>query len=481
MAVTVVMPKIGITVETCIIGSWSKKAGDAVKIGDVLFNYETDKAAFDYESAADGTLLEVFYRDGDEVPVLAPVCVIGEPDENVQAALADKGAAAAQNENGAPESDNDVASASIENGTIPARQIFEADKSPRNSGAASDARKIKISPRARSLAERLGVDYRNATPSGPDGRIIERDVEALINAALSTAPLNAVQSVLPLNAVQAIAPLNAAQSVLPLNAANAVATSPASSPVRSTPQPSPAPELSPSPASAYTDEKLPKIRRVISETMLRSLTEMAQITHHHSFDATRILALRADFKRDGSRYGLDGVTVGDIILFAVSRALPQHPDFNAHLLGADTLRRFSAVNLGVAIDTKRGLMVPTIFGADKKSLRQISSEVKELAQAARSGSISPDALSGGTFTVSNLGAAGVESFTPIINPPQVAILGVCCVTTRVREAPGGGVAAYPAMGLSLTYDHRVVDGAPASAFALELCRSLEHIDLLLSA
>jgi pyruvate dehydrogenase E2 component (dihydrolipoamide acetyltransferase) len=214
--------------------------------------------------------------------------------------------------------------------------------------------------------------------------------------------------------------------------------------------------------------------------MMKSLAGAAQITHHHSFDATGILALRADFKKNGAEYGVGGVTLGDIILYAVSRIVKQNPEFNAHLLEGYILRKFRSVNLGVAIDTKRGLLVPTIFDAGRKNLRQISAEVKELAAAAGSGAISPDLLQGATFTVSNLGTTGVEMFTPIINPPQVAIIGVCGITTRVREKADGGIEAYPSMGLSITYDHRVIDGAPASRFAQKICMGLEHINLLLS-
>jgi pyruvate dehydrogenase E2 component (dihydrolipoamide acetyltransferase) len=149
------------------------------------------------------------------------------------------------------------------------------------------------------------------------------------------------------------------------------------------------------------------------------------------------------------------------------------------MVGDDTLRRFKHVNLGVAVDTPRGLMVPTIFNADEKSLLEISKEVKTLAEAARSGSISPDLLGGGSFTVSNLGSMGVEVFTPVINPPQTGILGVCTITQRVKEV-GGEIKIYPAMGLSLTYDHRVVDGAPAARFMKELCANLEKITVLLA-
>ena len=169
-----------------------------------------------------------------------------------------------------------------------------------------------------------------------------------------------------------------------------------------------------------------------------------------------------------------------MVLFAVSRVLKECQALNAHLLPDLTLRVFSQVNLGVAMDTPRGLMVPTIFGADQMSLVQISQTVKALAAQAREGSISPDLLQGASFTVSNLGNFGVESFTPVINPPQTGILGVGSITDRVRRDVSGALEVYPAMGLSLTYDHRALDGAPAARFMKTLCAKLSQFTTLLA-
>jgi pyruvate dehydrogenase E2 component (dihydrolipoamide acetyltransferase) len=221
----------------------------------------------------------------------------------------------------------------------------------------------------------------------------------------------------------------------------------------------------------YVDEPFTKIREVIAKTMTASMQRGAQLTHHHSFDATSILAIRERFKASDEASGYRNVSVGDIMLYVTSRILAKHPEINA-LIAKEGVRKYFTVNLGIAVDTDRGLMVPTIFGAEKKSLKEISAEVKSLAAAARDGRISPDYLAGGTFTVSNLGATGVEMFTPIINPPQAAILGICGVTQRIRKGANGGITVYPAIGLSLTYDHRAIDGAPASRFADELCKAL---------
>ena len=411
MAKAVIMPKAGITVESCIIGEWKKKIGDAVKVGDILFDYETDKAAFECESTEEGELLEIFFENGEEVPVLVNVCAIGTKGEDTSS-LRPEGAEPAA----APAAEAAPAEAAPAPAAAP---VAEAPAATVNTDGI-----VKISPRARELATRAGVNAALATPTGPKGRIVEKDVRELMkNPVVETAPAAAIAK---------------------------------------------APEVE------YEDVKFSGIRRTIAKSMIDSLSGMAQLTNSHSFDATSIQRCRKEFKDAGG--DLAGVTLGDMVLFAVARTLKNHPELNANIVtdekGNLVLRKFTHVHLGVAVDTPRGLMVPTIFNADTKSITEISKELKELAAAARSGSISPDLLRGGSFTVSNLGAFGVESFTPVINPPQVAILGVCSIVDRVRKT-NGGLEVYPAMGLSLTYDHRSVDGAPAARFAKELCENLE--------
>lgn len=421
MANAVVMPKAGITVESCIIGTWEKKVGDAIKVGDILFTYETDKASFECESTAEGTLLEIFYNEGDEVPCLVNVCAVGNPGEDCSALRPEGGAAApAAEEKPAEEAKKEEAAA-----PAPAAAVT----------AVAGGEKAAVSPRARKLAERAGVDASLATPTGPNGRIIERDVRTLMeNPVVAEAK------------AEAAAPAPAAQAAAP--------------------------------EAEYTDVKFSGIRRAISKSMHTSLSTMAQLTHTNSFDATAILNYRKTLKAAEGEYA--GITIGDIVLYAVSRTLLNHPDLNAHMLDDNNIRLFKHVNLGVAVDTPRGLMVPTIFHADEKSLLQISKEVKELAAQCREGNINPDKLSGGTFTVSNLGNLGVESFTPVINPPQTGILGVCCTTDRVRKGADGSIEIYPAMTLSLTYDHRAVDGSPAARFQKELAKNLENFTALLA-
>ena len=416
MAEAVIMPKAGITVESCIIQKWEKKVGDQVAIGDPLFSYETDKTAFECESTAEGELLEIFFEEGDEVPCLVNVCAIGKHGEDCSAlrpAQAPADSSAAQ--------------------TPPVSQPEETHTAAQETPAVASApagAESGISPRAKKLAEKTGVDPALATGTGVHGRVIERDIRTLSEQG---AP-----------AVQGAAPSVAA----------------------------------PAPDTEYEDIKFSGIRQAISKSMYHSLTSMAQLTHQFSFDASAILEYRKLCKEAGG--DLAQITIGDMILYALSHTLLSCPDLNAHMLDANTIRHFRHVHLGVAVDTPRGLMVPTVFNADEKSLLEISREVKVLAEAARGGSISPDLLKGGTFTVSNLGSFGVESFTPVINPPQTGLLGVCKACDRVRKLADGTIDVYPAMTLSMTYDHRAIDGAPLSRYVQNLCRQLEQFTTLLA-
>ena len=414
MAKAVVMPKAGITVESCIIGKWKKKPGDTIAVGDILFDYETDKASFECESTEAGVLLECFFEDGDEVPVLVNVCAVGEAGEDASALRP-------------AEASNAPASAPA--AEAKAEPVVEQKAAPAPVAATPKATDdiIRISPRAKELAQRAGVDASKATGTGAHGRIVEADVRRLMKEG-----------------VQEVVAAAAAETIT---------------------------------EGEYDDVKFTGIRRAISKSMRESLASGAQLTNNHSFDATSIQRARAEFKAAGG--DLAGVTLGDMVLYAVSRTLKNHPDLNAIMLDDNTIRHYHSVNLAVAVDTPRGLMVPVIFGADKKSLVEISKEVKQLAAEARDGAINPDKLRGGSFTVSNLGAFGVESFTPVINPPQTGILGVCNITAKARQKADGGYEFYPAMGLSLTYDHRAVDGAPAAKFAKELCANLESFTALL--
>ena len=412
MAEMVLMPQKGVSDESAVLAQWLVKEGDTVKKDQPLFTQETGKSSYECESPADGVVLKFFVQEGEEVNVGVPICAIGQPGETVEAPTAAADAAPAAAEEAPAAAAAPVAAAPAAAATV-------------------SADGFKASPRAKMLAEETGVDVKLATPTGPDGRVIERDVKTLLK--------NGVPE-------QVAAPV-------------AAAAAPAA------------------PAAAYEDKPLPKIRKVIAENMHKSLSEMAQLTLNRTFDATAIMEYRK-LAKASKGMGVEDLTLNDFILYAVSRTLPEFPDLNAHFLG-DKMRYFNGVQLGVAVDTPRGLLVPVIANADKMSLVEISKAVKEKAAQCKDGSIPASELSGGSFTVSNLGAAGIESFTPVINPPQTGILGVDTFTLRAKEV-NGEIKYYKAMGLSLTFDHRALDGAPAANFLKALAEKLENFSLLLA-
>ncbi len=435
MATAIMMPKQGQSVESCIIAKWHKQKGDAVAEGDILFTYETDKATFDEEAKVSGTMLDIFFEEGDDVPCLTNVCVIGNEGESTAefaVKTEEEEAAAAPSEEKKAE--------------VVAKPVVTENTTG----------DVKISPRAKNLAERANVDASIATPTGPHGRIIERDVEELIasgkgfTAAAKDGYAEGMEGT----------GIGGRVRVEDLNA--------------------PAAEVLAAPAAAPAVEDVPisNIRKVIARSMHESLSTMAQLTLNSSFDAADIMGYRAKVKANAENMGLANITLNDIVLYAVSRVLKNHKDLNAHFLG-DKMRYFSSVNLGFAVDTERGLMVPTIFDADKKSLNEIAIESKQLAKMCQAGTISPDFLQGASFTVTNLGSMGIESFTPVINPPQTGILGVDTITTGIREV-AGEIKAYKKMGLSLTFDHRAIDGSPAARFLKDLGTALENFSVLMA-
>ncbi len=431
----------------------------------MLFTYETDKSTFDEEAKDQGVMLKILHEEDADVPCLETVCIIGQPGEDISALIGESASAApaaapavtpaaapaaapAATPAAAPAAAPAVTPAAVPAATPAATPAAAAPASaaPVAAAAPADGAFVKASPRAKALADKLGIDYKQAPPTGAEGRIIERDVDALAVAA-SASPASASL---------------AADSAARAAAAPAAAASA---------------KVSDADAVSYTDEKLTNIRKVIAKQMLSSITSTCQLTHTSSFDATEILALRKKLKPKIEAKELPNITLNDMVMFAVSRVLKNHRALNAHMMG-DFMRYFDHVNLGMAVDTPRGLMVPTCFAAETLSLSEIAVRLKELASECQKGTISPDKLSGGTFTVSNLGALGIEHFTPVLNAPQTGILGVNNITQRARETDDG-IEFYSCMSLSLTYDHRAIDGAPASLFLRDLCRALENFTVTL--
>ncbi|MBE6617796.1 MAG: 2-oxo acid dehydrogenase subunit E2 [Ruminococcaceae bacterium] len=432
MANFVLMPRQGQSVESCIVTTWHKKVGDTVSVGDILFSYETDKSAFDEPSQFDGVILHSFANEGDIVDCLTPVCIIGAAGEDISALLNAGGAS----EEAAP------AAEEVKEEAPKAEAVATVSE--------SNGERVFISPRAKKLALQTGVDMTKVVPTGPHGRIIERDINKALDEGF-IATTDAVEAFL------------AGTLVIEEKAEEAA-------PVAAAPVMVPADDF-----RAYDEEPMSNVRKVIAKAMHSSLSEMAQLTLNSSFNATALLEYRNKLKAGAEALGLGKITINDMILYAVARVLPNYPEINANLVD-NKFRKFKHANVGMAVDTDRGLLVPVIFGAEKLTLAEISAKTKEAAGKAREGKLTPDEMSGGSFTVSNLGSMGVESFTPVINPPQTAILGVCCTTNKL----GADGKVYPAMGLSLTFDHRAVDGAPAAKFLKELCTALENFDLLLA-
>ena len=406
MSTVVTMPQRGLTEESALLATWYVKNGDHVKTGDPLFAIEIGKATFDVEAETEGVVLSILAQAGDDVPIKTPVCIIGQPGESF--------------EGPAPTANNHQKEEHAHSLDAPI-----ADSS--DQVTACEEKGPFISPRAREMASRLNLDYKDAIPSGPEGRIIQRDIELLAGQS---------------------------QKV--------------------TSQPIAVSELE----EDYTKVPNSGIRQLIARNMHRSLSEMAQLSMTAYFDAGNLLALRDSIKKHKDDEDYVNITLNDMILFAVSRVVLGYPYLNAHYSEQET-KLFHHVNLGVAVNTDRGLMVPTIKEADRISLRELSLQAKQLAEACKESRISPEYLSGGTITVSNLGNTGISSFTPIINPPQTALVGVCGMEWKVRPDLQGKPELYQAMSLSLTIDHRAVDGAPAAAFLHDLCRKLEEFSLLL--
>jgi pyruvate dehydrogenase E2 component (dihydrolipoamide acetyltransferase) len=406
MATAVIMPKQGQSVETCIITKWFRNKGDKVSVGDILFSYETDKASFDIESPVEGILLDVFFGDGAEVPVLVNVAVIGKTGETTDSF----------NPIGSPSKAPTAFKAFTAPEAIEAIVAAEAVK-----GQPEHNDKIRISPRAKRLAENKGIKYKQLQGSGPNGRIITRDIEKAFSG-----------------------------------------DSGLSKKIQTT-------------GEEFTEEPLSNVRKLIARAMHSSLQNSAQLTHHMSADVRSLLEARQKIKSDLLEdKNQQDITLNDMVCWCVIRALEKFPEANSHFLD-DRIKTFHKVHLGLAVDTPRGLMVPTVKNAGDMDIVKLSKELKSVAEACKRGNIDPELIqsTSATFTVSNLGNYGVEMFTPVINLPQAGILGVCTIINRPASIGNNILGFVPYIGLSLTYDHRAIDGGPATLFLKEIKEQIE--------
>lgn len=454
MAKPVIMPRQGQSVESCILTDWYKEVGEQLRKGDLLFAYETDKASFEEEAQEDGILLARFFEAGDEVPVLTNVAVIGANGESIDDFSPGR-AASAEGGPGDSMGKEKLAEAPAEKA-----ESVHRDSQPGEARVRVDGKGL-ISPRARKLACEKRVLLEGLKGSGPGGRIIERDIIREMEAGKRLTPLawNKVKE-------DGLAMPCKGKEIYGKMRSHDLLEAPES----------PAMHAPAALAGAYTDVPLSNVRKIIAGAMYASLQNSAQLTHHLSANASTILQLRKQIKKKVAKGKGPNITLNDMVCFAVIRALKAYPEANAHYMDA-SVRRFEKVNLGLAVDTERGLLVPALPDADDLSLPGLSSQLKDLADAARGGSVSPDLLAPemATFTVSNLGNYGVEMFTPVINLPQVGILGVNTIIQRPTTLADGSFGFQPFIGLSLTYDHRALDGGPATQFLAEIKLQIESL------
>jgi len=431
MATKVFMEALSPTMEEGRLVKWNKNEGDAVKHGDVLAEVETDKAVMELVARGDGILRARLVAEGAAVPVGTLVGVIGTKDEDISALTA--GAAASATSAVTPSAPAAAATPPTNAGaaasapTPPPAAPVAASGSPtlapaQSAASLSPARTI-ASPLARKLAGDKGVDLNAIHGSGPGGRIVKRDIEAI--AAAASAP-------------GAVAP--------PRKAA----------------------------AGDYEDVPLTMIRKTIARRLAESIGPIPTFYLTAEIDLSRAAEMRAAAAELGDAYK---VSFNDIILKATATALSQHPEVNAHWLG-DHIRLHNRVHLGMAVATDDGLIVPVIFDANEKGLGAISKESKELAKKARERKLKPEEYTGSTFSVSNLGMMQIDQFTAIINPPEVGILAIGAIEDKVAVAADGGFEVRKKLRVTMSCDHRAVDGAVGAKFLQTLRRLIENPLLL---
>jgi pyruvate dehydrogenase E2 component (dihydrolipoamide acetyltransferase) len=442
MATPVIMPRQGQSVETCIIARWFIKKGDKVNKGDILLSYETDKAAFELESPNSGTILEIFFQEGEEVMVLSNIAVIGQPGESIDEFIPGSSAQTPELKSEIKESEKTIQK-KYDNKADSAEPVIEPGTTD-----------IKISPRARELAERMRIQISKVRGTGPQGRIIENDIKAAASELGTTALASEI--------IKKEGMVTGTEPTGPGGRFRA-------SDLKETGQVQ---------QDEFIIKKISNIRRIIAENMHASIQNSAQLTHHLGADVRKLLEYRKIFKSRYSKESGENITINDMVCYAVIKALKIKPEINSHFLG-DRIKTFKKVHLGIAVDTDRGLMVPALRNADEMSLPELSAGLKSLADKCRKGSIDPELLAStsATFTISNLGSYGIEMFTPVLNLPQTGILGVNTITYRPADLGDGVIGFIPVIGLSLTYDHRAIDGAPASGFLRKIKQQIENLEL----
>jgi pyruvate dehydrogenase E2 component (dihydrolipoamide acetyltransferase) len=426
MATKVFMEALSPTMEEGRLVKWLKNEGDAVKSGDPLAEVETDKAIMELVARGDGVLRKRLVGEGDSRPVGTLVGVIAAPDENIDALVAEAGSASAA----APQPAAQQAAAPPTAAPAPEKPAAPVPPPPppaaqpqQPAATAGNGGPVRSSPLARRLASERGLDLSRVQGSGPSGRIIKRDIESAMAAGTAQ-------------------PAAAA-------AARTVVRGPG--------------------GADFEDIALTQIRKTIAKRLGESIGPIPTFYLTAEFDLSRVMEMRAAMLEMGDEFK---VSVNDVLMKAVATALAQHPEVNAHWLG-DRIRQHHRVHLGMAVATPEGLIVPVIFDADQTRMSEISAEAKELAKRARERKLKPEEYTGSTFSISNLGMFGIDQFTAIINPPEVAILAIG-TATDVAVPVADGFKVQKRIRVTMSCDHRAVDGAVGAAFLQTLRRLIEN-------
>jgi pyruvate dehydrogenase E2 component (dihydrolipoamide acetyltransferase) len=444
MATKVVMEALSPTMEEGRLVKWLKNEGDAVKSGDVLAEVETDKAVMELVARGDGVLRKRIANEGDASPVGTLLAVIAPPDENIDALIAGASAPSPAAANAAVAATTENAGASSvpqtpqqsqgEASTPPQQKSEQAPAAPVAAAAPSqpppsqqppprpapqtDGRRPRSSPLARRLASERGIELSQISGSGPGGRIIKKDIENAPKAAPAAAP------------------------------ATATAKAPKEAPKRFITR-----------EGDFQDIPLTQIRKTIARRLVESIGPIPTFYLTAEFDAEKAAALRGELKEFGDDYK---ISFNDIVIKAVANALSDHPEVNAHW-GGDHVRHFNRVHIGMAVAVEEGLITPVIFDADRKTISQISAESKDLAGRARARKLTPEQYTGSTFSVSNLGMFGIDQFTAIINPPEAGIIAIGGVEAK-PVVVDGEIQVRQRMRVTMSCDHRVIDGATGAKF-----------------
>ncbi len=433
MATQVIMPKLSPTMEEGQLSRWLKKEGDKVSMGEPLAEIDTDKATMEMQALGNGVLRKIFIQEGESAPLGQLIAIIGEPDEDISSITSQAPAATPAKAEAPPaekEETEEPKPAKPAEAETPASGNGRQTPAPVAQAATG---RLIVSPLAARMAAESGIDLRSVNGSGPGGRIIKRDVEGLISQQGSAAPSVATQQT-HLRAVG-----------------------------------SPAPKSAITAASAYHDEPASEMRRTIAKRLVTSLGPVP-----HFFLTTEIEMDRAAEMRSGINE-LDPelkISVNDIIIKVAAAALLQHRQVNASFQDK-FVRYYEHADIGVAVAIEEGLVTPIIRAADQKSLSAIASEVRDLAGRARERKLRPEEYMGASFSISNLGMFGIDEFTAVINPPEGAILAIGAMSPKpvVRN---NEVVVRQMMRVTMSCDHRVIDGATGARFLQTFKKILEN-------